>query len=91
MINDIFKCYGDTVYLLATLRLPPAPPVVGPPRVVAPPDHHNVAPSPDDRILIAAWRAAVSLARAVARWRVSPLAAARLAELRAAGRLETGA
>jgi hypothetical protein len=29
VINEIFKCYGDTFHLLATMRLPPSPPAIG--------------------------------------------------------------
>ncbi len=36
MVNEIFKSYGDTFYLLATLRLPPSPPAIGTPDPAAP-------------------------------------------------------
>ena len=62
MINEISKCWSDTVYLLATLRLPPTPPVVGSSQVVDLPDSRHEAPS-DDRMFTAMRRAALSLAR----------------------------
>lgn len=69
MINEIFKCYGDTFYLLTTLRLPPSLPATGTPEPAAP-ECPN-APLQDGwvRVLLRRWVLRLAVAPIVQRLR----------------------